>query len=88
MSKYIDADAFRDFEISRCGRMPIIGTDSSNNVPLGPELHRFPAVDLVKQVHAGWKWIPPSLLECSSCKHKTDRASDYCPYCGAKMDEA
>lgn len=88
MKKYVDVEAFLDFEIARCGHMPILGTCSSNNVPLGTALFKFPATKLVEQKHGKWIRNPHSTwMYCSECDEHT-YLDDYsfCPHCGAKMD--
>lgn len=49
-----------------------------------------PTVDAMPVVHGFWITIEKSLglYVCSKCGHSVIRIeSNYCPYCGAKMDE-
>ena len=44
-----------------------------------------PAVDAAPVVHG--KWISNSSLnKCSECRTLWDTKTNFCPYCGAKMD--
>lgn len=51
---------------------------------------RIPAADVVPVRHGWWKRIDYEPLGhdyiCSVCGGKNDRASQYCPDCGARMD--
>ena len=54
-----------------------------------------PTVDAVEVVHGRWQFVEQrfyhggfvNLFRCSECKVATDRESNHCPNCGAKMDE-
>lgn len=52
-----------------------------------------PAVDAVPVVHARWEikyksgYKPPQGYVCSECNCWNDCPTNYCPICGAKMDE-
>ena len=60
-------------------------------------LHQIPAADVAPVVHARWEYIPQTLdtlsqFRCSVCgwwslDPSIDNAYNYCPNCGAKMDE-
>lgn len=60
-------------------------------------LHDIPTVDLVPVVHGRWEYIPQTLntlsqFRCPFCRWwsldpSIDGAYNYCPNCGAKMDE-
>lgn len=47
------------------------------------------AVKALEEQRTGHWWINPDGYApyCSECKHDSDRASAYCPTCGAKMEE-
>lgn len=62
------------------------------------ELHHMPAADVVPVRHGRWIFEPETLstragYRCSSCcgplwfSPDVSQAFDYCPNCGAKMDE-
>lgn len=66
----------------------------------GCELDEVPTEDVVPVIHAHWgvqrvtksvkqgRTIPLILLSCSNCGQSNGRRiSNYCPRCGAKMDE-
>lgn len=48
---------------------------------------RQPSIDAVK--HGRWKYISFLTVECSECKTQIHdlEYSNFCPNCGAKMDE-
>lgn len=58
------------------------------------DVEATPAVDAEPVRHGSWTLIEGGenghLMECTVCKswifHNFDYASQYCPYCGAKMD--
>ena len=55
------------------------------------ELDNFNVVDAVPVVHGHWEiaigYDPRRVVECSVCNRMNFEPSNYCPYCGAKMDE-
>lgn len=66
------------------------------------ELMKFPAADVAPVVHGRWIGIDSSFWKpthssdipvfrktyrCSECRRRTAIAENYCPNCGAKMDE-
>lgn len=55
---------------------------------------KFPVVDAKPVIHAHWEQqyrsglpVPFGLAVCSNCDCFSHRRSDYCPNCGAIMDE-
>ena len=93
--RLIDAEAFFEEEFKRCGDFPLVGTCSKDNEYLGNRLSVAPTIEAKPVVHAHWisknhhgyEWI----FVCSNCDYIdgypfNDR-SNYCPNCGAKMDE-
>lgn len=50
----------------------------------------FPTVGPIKHghwVYAGQGWAGEGIYKCSICGHHTPDNANYCPCCGAKMDE-
>ena len=45
------------------------------------------AADVAPVVHARWKRYGKNLGECSECGEIVSVRSNYCPNCGAQMDE-
>ena len=52
-------------------------------------------LDVSPVIHAHWKWDTGSVYRCSYCYYKSDMPDflnvpeyQYCPSCGAKMDES
>ena len=38
--------------------------------------------------HGTWLWYSSTMMECSNCKRHTARHKfEYCPHCGAEMEE-
>lgn len=49
----------------------------------------IPAVDAVEVRHGRWMWdgyVYDAPWQCSECREFNDIESNYCPYCGARMD--
>lgn len=76
MSRYIDADALIEkFKAEH---------DWSSIYIVGD----IPIADVVEVVHGEWIYNKTSTLwECSNCHDEEIRTTDYCPHCGAKMNE-
>ena len=60
-------------------------------------VENFPAADVAPVVHGKWVFADDGYLRCSECTQKapvvqpyddepTTTATNYCPYCGARMD--
>ena len=47
----------------------------------------MPAVDVAPVRHGRWKRYGKNLGECSECGEIVSVRNNYCPNCGAKMDE-
>lgn len=51
----------------------------------------LPAADVAPVVHAHWIWLGKYSdgynWRCSACRRESTVAINYCPFCGAKMDE-
>lgn len=84
MSRYIDVEKLINFANNH-----IAGIDAN-------DIARFPVADVAPVVHAHWnKTCVPDIYQCSACKKavKMDELCDsevlreFCPKCGAKMDE-
>lgn len=46
--------------------------------------------DVAPVVHAHWRLVSLNLWDCTNCHYvvdRWDRKTQYCPDCGAKMDE-
>ena len=93
--RLIDAEAFLKTEIERCGSAPLVGTCTSDNEYLSDRLKKAPTIEAKPVVHGRWISKNPHGYEwvfvCSNCDYIdgypfNDR-SNYCPNCGAKMDE-
>lgn len=82
MAKYIDRNAFLE-HMKKTNRYFDVKHDIEN----------FPAADVAPVVHGQWKTNSdrPDTLICSICKCGFDMwkhdPHNYCPNCGAKMDE-
>ena len=97
--RLIDAEAFLKMEIDRCGSAPLVGTCTSDNEYLSDRLKKAPTIEAKPVVHGHWIEQEDGNLDtyytCSSCKEDFDLIAgtpcenlyNYCPSCGAKMDE-
>lgn len=55
------------------------------------ELEAFPTADVAPVVHGRWLCVDTDTEQfflCNRCKKKEYWESNYCPNCGAKMDES
>lgn len=83
MAEYIERDIAAAFA-NNCGAVYVANRLSDSNA--------FPAADVAPVVHGRWVSVPYKLARiCSVCNrdepYKFADAYDYCPNCGAKMDE-
>ena len=101
--RLIDAEAFFEEEFKRCGSAPLVGTCTSDNEYLSERLKKAPTIEAKPVVHGRWEleYGNYGKMRCSVCKKEaliektiidvgviTDYVdSNYCPNCGAKMDE-
>ena len=98
--RLIDAEAFLKAEIDRCGSAPLVGTCTSDNEYLSESLKKAPTIEAKPVIHA--HWVTEQEAEeinrydltycCSACGHcdwdcTESEGFEYCPNCGAKMDE-
>lgn len=53
------------------------------------DIESLPSIDAVPVKHGRWKYISFLTVECSECKTQIHdlEYSNFCPNCGAKMDE-
>ena len=88
MTRLIDADALRK---SHCAECYYYNTDHC----MGDEcdsacvyhIDHAPTVEAVPVVHGHWL-VNMFFIECSECGESfTLEPQNYCPHCGAKMDE-
>ena len=94
--RLIDAEAFLKTEIDRCGSAPLVGTCTSDNEYLSDRLKKAPTIEAKPVVHG--RWIGSNVTYCSHCERsymdvadadswESSDIPDFCPYCGAQMDE-
>ena len=86
MSRYIDADKLREEWLQDAEYNANDFLDSIDNQP---------DANVVPVVHARWEYDMDGIYKCLNCFAETkvpDRMNrpiyEYCPYCGAKMDES
>ena len=93
--RLIDVEAFLKMEIDRCGSDPLVGTCTSDDEYLSERLKKAPTIEVKPVVHGHWISKNPHGYEwvfvCSNCDYIdgypfNDRPN-YCPNCGARMDE-
>ena len=92
--RLIDAEAFLKTEIDRCGSAPLVGTCTSDNQYLSDRLKKAPTIEAKPVVHGHWiekeKYSFGIMYDCSLCDNRildNGYSWNYCPNCGAKMDE-
>lgn len=92
MARYIDADKFRsDLWSSLKGYRKVPEICAVKNCIV--ELDEQPTADVVEVKHGHWKKRIFIIFDsekvgyqCSECNTTWDTNTNYCPYCGAKMD--
>lgn len=87
MPRYIDAEPIEQFIANGLNRTPkeeAIGFDA---IEILSEIHFAPTADVAPVIHAHWILKDTGLPECSHCGGNCVYMADYCPCCGAKMDE-
>lgn len=92
MAEYIDRDAiYKAFAnactdvLERASEIYYIAGFSYEHVI--EILDNIPAADVAPVVHGRWKRYGRNLGECSNCGEIVNIRYNYCPNCGAKMDE-
>ena len=101
MDRYIDADKLLEYLEKEAEREDVkysfigLGVQATIN-----EIKKFPLEDVAPVIHAHWEYrydtgIYQTEFLCSRCKGLIETYSctvdeveyEYCPHCGAKMDE-
>lgn len=77
MSRYIDAE---DVKLLLWGY-------TNGDVDLLKKIDKIESKDVAPVIHARWEKIADHVFRCSLCNNHRRYASNYCPHCGAKMDE-
>lgn len=96
--RLIDANAFLQSEIKRCGCVPLIGSCTSDNEIFKFILEKQPTVEAKPVIKGEWIKIKDwdendnALFECNNCHcgdtHAKAMKVPYCWHCGAKMSYA
>lgn len=89
MARYIDVDKFKDWTKTDHECCKRIDCRSVQYDCTDCYYEYGGAEDVIPIVHAEWERCGSLILACSNC-HNTiiiDRISNYCPDCGAKMDQ-
>lgn len=92
MAEYIDRDAIYTAFANACTDVLeraseiyyIAGFSYEHVIEI---LDNIPAADVAPVVHGRWKRYGRNLGECSNCGEIVNIRYNYCPNCGAKMDE-
>lgn len=92
MAEYIDRDAIYTAFANACTDVLeraseidyIAGFSDEHVIEI---LDNIPAADVAPVVHGRWKRYGRNLGECSNCGEIVNIRYNYCPNCGAKMDE-
>ena len=92
--RLIDAEAFVQTEIDRCGCIPFVGTCTMNNEYLPVRVRKAPTIEAKPVVHAHWEEQNDGTHFCSRCGNDATYTYEgkelvgfLCPFCGAQMDE-
>ena len=88
--RLIDADAYiEEYQVAADMAREIGGEDmnilADFYCEVIKEIKKRPTVDAVEVVHGRWVWHD-GCFHCTNCKATEDHITNYCPYCGAKMD--
>lgn len=94
MPRYIDADKlFTWLDIKNRSKYPIADAEQYNTLLIYEvfgEIDDAETEDVALVIHAHWiEWAEGRAYHytCSSCRFGTHRNTNFCPDCGAKMDE-
>jgi hypothetical protein len=84
--RLIDADKMRDDWLENGENEYVYDTNA-----VLESIDEQPTVDAAPVVHGHWKYEPYEFgykkdIKCSECYCYVATETDYCPYCGAKMD--
>ncbi len=86
MSRYIDVDKLQETIYKRVNNPAIRGW-------LNPLINEQPIADVKEVKHGQWSWYRISedyiyiKYACSQCHYTNPYATEFCPHCGAQMDE-
>jgi DNA-directed RNA polymerase subunit RPC12/RpoP len=80
--------------IERDSALEIVRRTSGDYAAAFSEIGRLPAADATLVVHGHWEWSTGSVYRCTACEERTrvdecmgNPVYQFCPYCGARMDE-
>ncbi len=87
--RLIDPDDFLKWVIKRFKCVPLVGSCDNDSESMKSLLAQAPTVDAAPVVHGRWVERDFGMAhECSECGHcELFLLTNYCPDCGAKMDE-
>ena len=96
MARYIDVDKFLKSMITKFKCVPLLGVSKYINGEecfegehLNSLINETPTADVQEVRHGKWEKRKECCCEyrCSVCEYELCRTTNYCPNCGAKMDE-
>ena len=79
MPRYIDADKIPYSDFNLLILPPVFAYKD--------DIDKIPTADVAPVTHAHWIIKDTGLPTCSHCEGACVYKADYCPNCGAKMDE-
>ena len=82
MARYIDADKIPYSDLNLI-ILPAVFAYKD-------DIDKIPTADVAPVVHAHWIIYTHTMgkvFQCSNCMEVVNQKWDYCPYCGAKMNE-
>lgn len=92
MSRYIDADGIQYTMLYKENWITNTGLEKQG--VWKDDIDKIPTADIRENVRG--EWLPDMIyngedewcfFECSNCKYKADKHYNFCPNCGAKMEE-
>ena len=94
--RLIDANALLQSEIERCGRIPSVGSNYFNEECIDRILDKAPTID-PEILRPKGRWVESLVIQtdisslydytCSECSVVVCQEFNYCPKCGADMQE-
>ena len=90
MSDYIkreDAIKYNQLQVNFCKQEGFPNPEWLHIESILNNIKHIPSADVVEQKHGKWFFISEYCrFACNQCNGHSQRNSDYCPNCGARMD--
>lgn len=87
MAEYIERERLKQW-ISEDALNALTSWDDSLMALVMTDIDECPTMDVAPVVHGRWETYSTTMMACSKCgKHTAKHRFNYCPSCGARMDE-